>query len=259
MRKAYGRHHRTLSVLQHYEAWDSSQDERFVVFILSAPRRLAVVGIRRLRHQSCPHSTAAHGASIFYCITSISKSTMMANSSARHTVLSDTASRDRKSDYRAVIETPKGSRNKYRYVPECDCFELATTLPEGMAFPFDFGFVPSTLGDDGDPLDVLVLMDSPVIAGCVLRCRLIGVIEAREKDRGKRWERNDRLIAVASHARTHEGVTALAQLRPHTLDDIKGFFVDYNQLHDKKIDVLGEHGPKRAVKLVTKGEAAYGK
>jgi inorganic pyrophosphatase len=93
----------------------------------------------------------------------------------------------------------------------------------------------------------------------VLRCRLIGVIEAREKEHGKRWERNDRLIAVASHARTHEAVKALAQLRPHTLDDIKAFFVDYNELHDKQFDVLGEHGPKRAVKRVAKGEVAYGK
>jgi inorganic pyrophosphatase len=184
----------------------------------------------------------------------------MAKASARHTVLSDIASRHKKSgDYRAVIETPKGSRNKYRYDSDCDCFELATTLPEGMAFPFDFGFIPSTLGDDGDPLDVLVLMDSPVMAGCVLRCRMIGVIEAREKELGKRWERNDRLIAVASHARTHEGVKALSQLRPHTLDDIKGFFVDYNKLHDKKFDVLAEHGPNRAARCVAKGEAAHAK
>ena len=184
----------------------------------------------------------------------------MAKSTARHTVLSNTATRDKKSgDYRAVIETPKGSRNKYRYDSSCDCFELATTLPEGMAFPFDFGFIPSTLGDDGDPLDVLVLMDAPVMAGCVLRCRLLGVIEAREKERGKRWERNDRLIAVASHARTHEGVKALGQLPPHTLEDIKGFFIDYNRLHDKKFEVLGEHGRSRAAKCVAKGETAYAK
>jgi inorganic pyrophosphatase len=183
---------------------------------------------------------------------------VMTKASARHTVLSDTASRDEKSgDYRAVIETPKGSRNKYRYDSSCDCFELATTLPEGMAFPFDFGFIPSTLGDDGDPLDVLVLMDSPVMAGCVLRCRLIGVIEAREKERGESWERNDRLIAVASHARTHEGVKTLTQLRAHTLEDIKGFFIDYNELHDKKFEVLGEHGPNRAAKCVSHGEALY--
>jgi inorganic pyrophosphatase len=179
---------------------------------------------------------------------------------SRHTVLSDTATHDKKSgDLRAVIETPKGSRNKYRYDPDFDCFELATTLPEGMAFPFDFGFIPSTLGGDGDPLDVLVLMDSPVIAGCVLRCRAIGVIEAREKEPGKRWEQNDRLIAVASHARTHEGVTALRQLRPHTLDDIKGFFVDYNRLHGKRFEISGDHGPGRAAKLVKKGATAYGK
>jgi inorganic pyrophosphatase len=182
----------------------------------------------------------------------------MSKENAGHTVLSNTASRDKQSgDYRAVIETPKGSRNKYRYDSDCDCFELATTLPEGMAFPFDFGFIPSTLGGDGDPVDVLVLMDAPVMAGCVLRCRLIGVIEAREKERGERWERNDRLIAVARHARTHDGVKTLAQLRPHMLDDIKAFFVDYNKLHDKKFEVLGEYGPKQAVKCVAQGESAF--
>jgi inorganic pyrophosphatase len=179
---------------------------------------------------------------------------------ARHKVLSDTMTYDKDSgDLRAVIETPKGSRNKYRYDPDCDCFELATALPEGMAFPFDFGFIPSTLGDDGDPLDVLVLMDSPVLGGCVLRCRLIGVVEAREKERGKRWEENDRLIAVASHARTHEGVKTFEQLRPHTLDDIKAFFVEYNKLHDKQFQIRGDHGPRRADKLVKKGVAAYEK
>jgi inorganic pyrophosphatase len=184
----------------------------------------------------------------------------MAKAAARHAILSDTAARDKKSgDYRAVIETPKGSRNKYRYDSDCNCFELATTLPEGMAFPFDFGFIPSTLGDDGDPIDVLVLMDAPVMSGCVLRCRLIGVIEAFEKERGQRWERNDRLIAVASHARSHEGVKTLAQLQPHLLEDIKGFFVDYNKLHDKKFEVRGEHGPSRAAKCVSHGETAYGK
>lgn len=179
---------------------------------------------------------------------------------ARHTVLSDTPTYDKDSgDLRAIIETPKGSRNKYRYVSECDCFELATTMPEGMAFPFDFGFIPSTLGDDGDPLDVLILMDAAVLGGCALRCRLIGVIEAREKERGKAWEQNDRLIAVASHARTHEGVKRLDQLRPHTLDDIKGFFVEYNKLHGKRFEVKGTHGAGRAAKLVKKGVAAYKK
>jgi inorganic pyrophosphatase len=176
---------------------------------------------------------------------------------ARHTVLSDTATYDKSGDLRAVIETPRGSRNKFRYDPECDCFELATALPEGMSFPFDFGFVPSTLGDDGDPLDLLVLMDAPVPSGCILRCRLIGVIEARQKEKGKSWTKNDRLIAVARHARTHEGVKTLDDLRPHTLEDITEFFVDYNRLHDKKFEPLGSHGPRRGEKLVKRGEAAY--
>jgi inorganic pyrophosphatase len=177
---------------------------------------------------------------------------------ARHRILSETATYDAKSgDLRAVIETPKGSHNKYRYDSDCDCFELATALPEGMSFPFDFGFVPSTLGDDGDPLDVLVLMDSPILAGCVLQCRLIGVIEAREKERGKPWEENDRLIAVASHARTHEGVKSFDQLRPHTLDDIKAFFIQYNKLHDKKFEVRGDRGPHHAAKLVKRGMTAH--
>jgi inorganic pyrophosphatase len=99
-----------------------------------------------------------------------------------------------------VIETPKGSRNKYNYDPDCDCLQLSTVLPEGMVFPHDFGFIPSTLGDDGDPLDILILMEASVVPGCVVRTRVIGGIEARQKEKGERWTKNDRLIAVA---RTH--------------------------------------------------------
>ena len=94
----------------------------------------------------------------------------MTTRSARHAVLSETATFDeRTGELRVVIETPKGSRNKYDYDPDCDCLELATVLPEGMSFPYDFGFVPSTLGEDGDPLDILILMDAPVVPGCVIR------------------------------------------------------------------------------------------
>ena len=103
----------------------------------------------------------------------------MTTRSARHAILSETATFDKQTgELRVVIETPKGSRNKYDYDPDCDCLELATVLPEGMSFPYDFGFVPSTLGEDGDPLDILVLMDAPVVPGCVIRARPIGAIEA---------------------------------------------------------------------------------
>lgn len=79
---------------------------------------------------------------------------------------------------RVIIETPKGSRNKYAYDVETGLFSLGGLLPEGLVFPFDFGFVPSTLGDDGDPVDIMVLMDAPTHVGCLVDVRVIGVIAA---------------------------------------------------------------------------------
>jgi inorganic pyrophosphatase len=179
---------------------------------------------------------------------------------ARPAILSEIATYDAKSAaLRAVIETPRGSRNKYAYDPDSGAFALATVLPEGMTFPFDFGFIPSTLGDDGDPVDVLVLMDAPVPCGCLLECRLLGVIEARQKDKGKPWIRNDRLIAVACHARSHNAVNTLRELPRPVLHDIQAFFVDYNRLDDKTFRPLGVRGPRRAEKLVKKGGAVFKK
>src|SRR5258707_14740365 len=93
-----------------------------------------------------------------------------------------------------VVETPKGSRNKYSFDEVQKVFALKKVLPAGMAFPYDFGFVPSTLADDGDPVDVLVLMDEPAFPGCLLKCRVIGVIEGEQKSK-KETERNDRIVA----------------------------------------------------------------
>lgn len=81
-------------------------------------------------------------------------------------------------DLTVVIETPKGSQNKYVFEPRWGAFALSGVLPAGAVFPFDFGFVPGTLAADGDPLDVLVLMDSAAFTGCVVPSRLLGVIEA---------------------------------------------------------------------------------
>src|SRR5437588_6840231 len=84
-----------------------------------------------------------------------------------------------------IIETPKGSRNKYAFDPEQRVFMLKKVLPEGMVFPHDFGFIPSTEADDGDPVDVLILMDEPAFPGCVLKARLVGVIEGEQTEDGK--------------------------------------------------------------------------
>src|SRR5437764_15464112 len=81
-----------------------------------------------------------------------------------------------------IVDTPKGSRNKFKYDEELGLFKLSGVLPAGAVFPFDFGFVPATLGGDGDALDVLLLMDEPAFVGCLVEVRLIGVIEAEQTE-----------------------------------------------------------------------------
>lgn len=174
--------------------------------------------------------------------------------------LSRLPSRDKKKEYwHAVIETPKGSHNKYDYDPKLRCFRMAKTLPEGMTFPFDFGFIPSTLGDDGDPLDVLVLMDFGAVSGALVDARLLGGITAEQKDKGKGWERNDRLIAVARHARETEDAQSLKDLRPGLLDEIADFFEQYNKLDGKRFRALGYCDAKHAAALIEKGVRALKK
>src|SRR5579871_455653 len=95
-----------------------------------------------------------------------------------------------------IVETPKGRRGKYDYDPKTGLFELKVMLPDGMAFPLDFGFVPSTLCEDGDPLDIMLLADEPGVTGSAVKVRLIGVIEG-EQSEGRKTIRNDRLLAVA--------------------------------------------------------------
>jgi inorganic pyrophosphatase len=160
-------------------------------------------------------------------------------------------------EVRVVIETPKGSTNKYDYDEDVAAFMLHGVMPEGSSFPYDFGFIPSTLGEDGDPLDVLVLMDAPVPVGCVLNVRLIGVIEAKQRKKGEDWISNDRLLAVATHARTHAHVQDLDDLRPHLVDEVEAFFAQYNALNGKEFKPTARGGPKRGRKLMEEGERAF--
>jgi inorganic pyrophosphatase len=148
-----------------------------------------------------------------------------------------------------VIETPQGSASKLAYRPELGTFELSRVLPAGMAFPYDFGFIPSTLAADGDPIDVLVLMDSPVSPGCVVPSRLVGVIEANQTDPGGKPERNDRLIAVASCSGSHASTTSIKDLDGDLLDQIEAFFVDYNRLGGKVFKPLRRRGRRVAWRL----------
>ena len=149
-----------------------------------------------------------------------------------------------------VIETPKGSPNKLTFDPRFGTFVLKGVLPAGAVFPFDFGFVPSTRAEDGDPLDVLVLMDAPVFPGCIVPSRLIGVIEAEQTEDGT-TERNDRLLAVAANSAAHRSIHTLSDLSQDLVSQIEHFFVSYNEMKGKRFEVKGQAGKKRALTLVT--------
>lgn len=162
-------------------------------------------------------------------------------------------------DLMVVVETPKGSHNKYDVEPACGCLILVKALPAGMVFPYDFSFIPSTLADDGDPLDVLVLLDTAVPPLCVVQARLVGAIQAQQKEAGHKWTRNDRLIAVSIHTHTHDRTRSLADLQPHQLTEIKAFFLEYNKLQGRQFKPLGDRGPKVAAKLVEAGVRQFKK
>jgi inorganic pyrophosphatase len=157
-----------------------------------------------------------------------------------------------------VIETPQGSRNKLAWDEKVGLFKLKGVLPAGHSFPYDFGFLPKTKGEDGDPIDVLILMDAPVFPGCLVPSRLIGVIEAEQTERDGKTERNDRLIAVAANSRTHDGVKTVHDLSPKLLDEIEHFFISYNEVKGKRFVPKSRKGPAVAQKLAERGRRAYG-
>src|SRR6202035_4575773 len=144
-----------------------------------------------------------------------------------------------------VIETPKGRRNKYACDEEQRVFELKKVLPAGMTFPYDFGFVPRTLAEDGDPVDVLVLMDEPAFPGCLLRCRLIGIIEG-EQGKKKESERNDRIVAVEEANHSYAHVKHIRDLGREFVKELEEFFVNYHQLSGKEYRILDVRGPGEA-------------
>jgi len=155
-------------------------------------------------------------------------------------------------DLNVVVDTPKGSRNKFVFDERRGLFRLGGVLPAGAVFPYDFGFVPGTLGGDGDPMDVLILMDEPAFVGCLVESRLIGVVEAEQTEGGE-TTRNDRLIAVSTHSRNHEEIQDIGQISRNLIAEIEHFFVSYNQAKGKRFEPLGRHGADRARRVVEEG------
>jgi inorganic pyrophosphatase len=154
-----------------------------------------------------------------------------------------------------IVETPKGCRNKFAYDPEQGIFALKKVLPAGMTFPYDFGFLPRTLAQDGDPIDVLLLMDEPAFPGIAVRARLIGVIEGEQVE-GKQKTRNDRLVAVADANHLYAKVKKLSDLPKHWIRELEIFFVNYHGLEGKRYRLLGCQGAEAAMRLIDKARKA---
>jgi len=148
-----------------------------------------------------------------------------------------------------IIETPKGSRNKYAYDPVRGVIVLSRILPLGTSFPFDFGFIPQTKAADGDPLDALVLLDEPVFPGCLVECRALGIIVARQTEAGK-TTRNDRVIATSLKSVAFKKIAKLGDLNPTIVEEIRRFFSTYHEIQGRKFRPLRNLGPGAAYDLI---------
>lgn len=150
-----------------------------------------------------------------------------------------------------VIETPKGSCQKYDYVPNTPFFKLSKILPAGMVFPYDFGFIPDTKGEDGDPLDVIVISEFNSFPGIIIKCRIIGGIKAEqsEEEGSKKMIRNDRFIAIPACSNIFQDIKQVKDFPKQVMNQLEEFFVDYNKLEGKKFTVLEMMDADEAWKL----------
>ncbi len=157
-----------------------------------------------------------------------------------------------------VVEAPRDCRLKLRYEPELGAITWGHPLPIGFAYPYDWGFVPSTMGPDGDPLDALVLSEIGSHPGVVIPCRPFGVMQLDEKANGGR-ERNDRLVVVPLKGRWTNEVASPQDMPRQTIEELEHFFLSSVFFTHKDARCLGWKGPKTAVKLVEAAAAKNGK
>ncbi|HEY2495997.1 MAG TPA: inorganic diphosphatase [Candidatus Angelobacter sp.] len=151
-----------------------------------------------------------------------------------------------------VIEIPKDSVNKYEYDKQLHVFKLDRTLFSPVHYPGDYGFIPCTLGQDGDPLDVLVLVESPSFPGCLMEVRPIGVLQM--VDQGKK---DEKILAVAASDPLYSDVKDFSQVFPHKSREIEHFFSIYKALEDKKTEMAGWADADAARRIVMEGHKRF--
>jgi inorganic pyrophosphatase len=154
-----------------------------------------------------------------------------------------------------IVETPKGCRNKFACDAKQRIFALKKVLPAGMSFPYDFGFLPQTVAPDGDPIDVLLLMDEPAYPGIAVAARLIGIIEGEQLD-GKKKIRNDRIVAIAEANHMYQYIKKIRDLPDQFLRELQDFFVNFHRLEGKEYKLLGIKETAAALTLIKQAEKA---
>ncbi|HZS40696.1 MAG TPA: inorganic diphosphatase [Polyangia bacterium] len=168
--------------------------------------------------------------------------------------------RDRAGNFHAIVESPRGARVKLKYDPALATFTISRPLNLGLAYPFDWGFVPSTRGPDGDPLDVMILHDASTFPGVAFACRALGAIQVTQSsERRQGRERNDRVIAVPVKAPRSDGVVDARQLTERTRRELEQFFLAVSELTPKEPEVIGWAGPDDAERLIEEAIAAFAK
>lgn len=150
----------------------------------------------------------------------------------------------------AIVETPKGSAQKYDYDEKNKWFKLKKIMPAGMVFPFDFGFIPGTKGEDGDPLDIIIISELQSFPGCAMDCRIAGCIIAEQTEKGN-TVRNDRFIAIAEPSQMFADVRSIADLPENIIEQLQSFFVNYNAAAEKTFKPLKKINAREAYKMIT--------
>lgn len=157
----------------------------------------------------------------------------------------------KKDNVHVVIESPFKSRNKYEYDEDTGLFRLSKVLPSGLTFPCDMGFIPHTRGEDKDPLDAIILMDEITYPGCIVECRVIGVLKLLQT-KGAGEIRNDRFVTVPANMEEMNEIKTIEHLNEHKINAITYFFKSYNLFKKKDVRVIEIGGPKEALKLIKK-------
>ncbi len=153
---------------------------------------------------------------------------------------------------RAIIEIPKNSSNKYEYDGDLGIFRLDRALYSPMHYPGDYGFVPGTLADDGDPLDILVLVDEPSFTGCLMETRPVGVLHMVD---GK--ENDQKILAVPNRNPRYDSIHTIDQVYPHIRRELEYFFTIYKELQSAKAKMEGWGGPREARRIINDSRNTY--